>query len=395
MKTELQTKYTVREVLDGFVFDPNEGKGLYGLSGRLVIQPEYQRHYIYDKGGKDAAVIESVLKGYPLGLIYFNVTDRGVDGKPQMEILDGQQRITSLGRFVTGRFAIKKDGREQVFSSLDPEDQEKILDTELLIYECEGTEGEIKEWFRTINTQGVPLNDQELRNAVYSGPFVTAAKAQFSNPRYGRMPMWQAYLKGDVRRQEILQTALAWVSQKQGLSIERYMADHRYDEGIEELATHFDSVISWVSTVFPGEPHPQMRGVDWGRLYEEYKSTSYNPKKVAERVDELLADGAVKKESNVFEYVLGGEQDKSLLGVRFFPDSIQKKAYTQQTKAAKAAGESNCPDCASSDTTRAKTIYSRDEMEADHVTAWSKGGESTLENCQMLCKRHNRVKGNK
>lgn len=395
MKTELKTDYTVRELVDGFYFDPNEGKGVHGLGGRLVIQPEYQRHYIYDQGGRDVAVIDSILKGYPLGLIYFNVSERDADGVAKLEVLDGQQRITSIGRFVTGRFAIQGGERgEQVFSSLNEEDQEKILDTPLLIYECEGTEAEIKEWFRTINTQGVPLNAQELRNAVYSGPFVTAAKERFSNPRYGRMPMWQSYVKGDPRRQELLEEALRWVAEANDTTIDGYMAQHRQDDGIDELSTYFDAVIGWVTTVFPGEPHTKMRGVDWGRLYETYKSKAYNPTKVGERVSELLSDGSVKKEANVFEYVLGGEQDKQLLGVRFFPDSIQKKAYKRQTAAAEDAGVSNCLDCAATDSTRSTTIYKLKEMEADHVTAWSKGGESTLDNCQMLCRYHNRLKGN-
>ncbi len=174
VKTDLK-HYTVEEIVEGFVYNELEGKGLFGLAGKLVIQPEYQRNYIYNDGKKDVAVIDSLLKGYPLGLIYFNV-----DGD-NLEVLDGQQRITSVGRFVTGKFAIKVDGKEQTFSSLPTDDQQKILESELLVYECEGTEKEIKEWFQTVNIAGVPLNNQELLNAIYSGPFVTKAKAEFSN----------------------------------------------------------------------------------------------------------------------------------------------------------------------------------------------------------------------
>lgn len=174
MKTTLK-QYTVREVVDGFVYNEFEGKGLFGLSGKLVIQPEFQRHYIYNDGKKDVAVIDSLLKGYPLGLLYFHK-----DGAT-LEVLDGQQRITSIGRFTTGKFAIIVNGSEQTFSSLPKHLQDLIMDSELLVYECEGTETEIKDWFRTINIAGVPLNAQELRNAIYSGPFVTAAKAEFSN----------------------------------------------------------------------------------------------------------------------------------------------------------------------------------------------------------------------
>nr|WP_239551805.1 DUF262 domain-containing protein [Brachybacterium muris] len=178
VKTELR-HYTVAEVLEGFIFNELEGRGLFGLGGDLVIQPEYQRHYIYGDGKRDVAVIDSLLKGYPLGLIYF--VDTGATSAPHLEVLDGQQRITSVGRFTTGKFAIMRDGREQTFSSLPPEEQERILQSDLLVYVCEGTEAEIKEWFQTINIANVPLTTQELRNAIYSGPFVTAAKQVFSN----------------------------------------------------------------------------------------------------------------------------------------------------------------------------------------------------------------------
>lgn len=189
MKTELR-RHTVEKVLEGFVYNELEGRGLFGLAGKLVIQPEFQRHYIYNDGKKDVAVIDSLLKGYPLGLIYLNVNGT------MLEVLDGQQRITSIGRFVTGKFAIKLSGKEQTFSSLPKDIQDRLLDTELLIYECEGTETEIKEWFRTINIAGVPLNAQELRNAIYSGPFITKAKAEYSNSNNANMQKWSAYVRG-------------------------------------------------------------------------------------------------------------------------------------------------------------------------------------------------------
>ena len=198
MKTTLQTEITIKDICEGFVYNELEGKGLFGLSGTLTIQPEYQRNYIYADGKRDVAVIESILKGYPLGLIYFNKVDNN-----KFEVLDGQQRITSIGRFVTGKFAIQDDnGMQQYFSSLAPELQNKILQTKLLIYECEGTEPEIKEWFRTINIAGVPLNSQELLNAVYSGPFVTLAKEEFSNSQNANIQKWSAYISGSANRQE-------------------------------------------------------------------------------------------------------------------------------------------------------------------------------------------------
>lgn len=219
MKTDLK-QYMIDEVVDGFVYNELEGKGLFGLAGKLVIQPEYQRHYIYGDGKKDVAVIDSLLKGYPLGLIYFNVDE----ANDRLEVLDGQQRITSIGRFVTGKFAIKVDGKEQTFSSLPIDDQQLIMASTLLVYECQGTESEIKEWFETINISGVPLNRQELLNSIYSGPFVTAAKAEYSNSNNANIQKWSSYVKGDPKRQEVLAVALDWVASSQAKSIDSYLA---------------------------------------------------------------------------------------------------------------------------------------------------------------------------
>jgi len=388
VKTKLE-KYTVRDVLKGFVYNELEGKGLFGLSGKLVIQPEYQRHYIYDDGKKDVAVIDSLLKHYPLGLIYFNVNG------DTLEVLDGQQRITSIGRFVTGKFAIKVDGNEQVFSSLGKHLQEQILDSELLVYECEGTETEIKDWFRTINIAGVPLNDQEIRNAVYSGPFVTAAKAEFSNSKNAKMQKWGAFVTGDPKRQEVLEVALKWVSALAGSSPDAYMAKHRFDTGIDELRTYFTSVIDWAATVFKDPPRKEMRGLEWNRLYEEYHETAYDSDKVSEDVKRLFGDPAVTSRKGIYEYILGGKTKPQLLAVRLFDDRTKEKAYAQQTKKAEEEATSNCPTCASGDNNNKDRIYEMREMEADHVTAWSKGGQSDLSNCEMLCAPHNKAKGNK
>ena len=222
MKTTLHTEWNIADICDGFVYNELEGKGLFGMGGLLTIQPEYQRNYIYADGKRDVAVIDSVLKGYPLGLIYFN---RTADGR--LEVLDGQQRITSLGRFCNGKLAIKdENGLPQSIGSIAKEKREEFLATKLLIYECEGTESEIKEWFRTINIAGVPLNTQELLNAVYSGPFVTAAKEVFSNTQNSKMQMWQAYVAGVANRQDILATAIEWVSRG---NTEVYMKDHRFN----------------------------------------------------------------------------------------------------------------------------------------------------------------------
>ena len=389
MKTTLKTDTTVKQICEGFVYSELEGKGLFGLAGKLTIQPEYQRSYIYasDGGKKEQAVIDSVLKGYPLGLIYFNRV-----GDDKFEVLDGQQRITSLGRFVTNKFAIRdRNGNEQYFSGMAKDKRQKILDTKLLIYVCEGTESEIKEWFKTINIVGVPLNDQELLNAVYSGPFVTRGKAWFSNSQNPNIQKWSAYIKGSAVRQDFWHTALDWVSRGK---IGQYMSAHRYDNDINEVKKYFDTVIDWVSTVFD-DVEKEMRGLEWGRLYETYHKQAYDPKKVSARVQALYADPYVKNRRGIFEYILSGEKDTKLLNVRVFDDATKKAVYKQQTQEAKAKGISNCPLCAVGHGANKARIYEFKEMDADHVTAWSKGGGSDISNCQMLCKTHNRAKGNK
>jgi hypothetical protein len=387
MKTTLQTDITIKDICDGFIYNELEGKGLFGLSGKLTIQPEYQRNYIYADGKRDVAVIESILKGYPLGLIYFNTVN--VD---KFEVLDGQQRITSFGRFVTNKFAIKdENGMEQYFSGIASDKQETILNTTLLIYECEGTESEIKEWFRTINIAGVPLNNQELLNAVYSGPFVTLGKEEFSNTQNANIQKWSAYVSGSANRQEFLERALDWVSKG---NIGEYMSLHRFDSNINELKAYFNSVIDWVSTVFI-DVESEMRGLEWGRLFETYKNQPYSPQVVSKQVRTLYADPYVKSRKGVFEYILGGSTDTKLLDVRVFDDATKKSVYAKQKAEAENQGISNCPLCAVGNNVNKNKIWSLTDMDADHVSAWSKGGATDIKNCEMLCKTHNRAKGNK
>jgi hypothetical protein len=389
MQTTLKTDYTVEQICDGFIYNQLEGKGLFGLSGKLVIQPEYQRNYIYADGKKDVAVIESILKGYPIGLIYFNVAGS------MLEVLDGQQRITSLGRFLTGKFAIKdENGLEQYFSGLAEDKQNTLKQAKLLIYECEGEESEIKEWFKTINIAGVPLNEQELLNAVYSGPFVTAAKANLSNSGNANITKWSAYVSGSANRQDFLHRALEWVSGSQGSEIGGYMSAHRQDDNANELETYFNSVIEWASTVFQ-DVENEMKGLEWGRLYETYHSTAYDSAQVWDTVQKLYADPYVKKRQGIFEYVLGFEADTKLLEVRVFDEATKQAVYKQQTVDAENRDVSNCPLCEVGHGANSTRIYKLSEMDADHVTAWSKGGATDITNCQMLCKTHNRAKGNK
>ena len=346
METILRTDITVRDICEGFIYNELEGKGLYGMNGKLTIQPEYQRNYIYADGKRDVAVIDSVLKGYPLGIIYFNQVG------DHYEVLDGQQRITSLGRFVTHKLAIKdKNGMQQYIDGLNQEDRDRVLNTSLLIYICNGTESEIKDWFQTINIVGVELNNQEKLNAIYSGPFVSALKEEFSNSLNANVQKWRHYITGNVNRQDILERALQWVSKG---NVEAYMSLHRQDTDITPVKAYFNAVLDWASGVFK-DVLPQMRGLEWGRLYEQYHNKPYNVDAVSQRVHELMAD----------DYVTNHK------------------------------GVSNCPDCALQDGSNSTRIYKINEMDADHVTAWSKGGKTDEANCRMLCRYHNRSKGNK
>lgn len=388
MKTELHTEWTVGDIAKGFIYDKNENKGLFGLGGKLIIQPEYQRNYIYGDGKRDVAVVESLLKGYPLGLIYF------VKNEDDMyEVLDGQQRITSFSRFVNQSwpFAVDRNGKPRYFNSLDADDRKYITETHLTIYVCEGTPSEIQSWFETINIAGVPLNKQELRNSAYHGPFVTAARKVFSNPNNSNMNRWKAYVTGDPKRQQILETALDWVSKG---NIESYMAKHRDNDNINELENHFETVMDWIDGIFE-YTGKEMCGQDWGSLYDKYHINPYAKDDVSSQFNKLLDDPFIKNKRGIPEYILGGCVDKQLLDIRVFNEDVKRRVYRKQTADASTKGVSNCPLCAAGTDNNSKRIYKENEMDADHVTAWSRGGSTTEDNCQMLCKTHNRAKGNK
>lgn len=387
METELKV-YTVKELCEGFSYSETDGKGLYGLAGKLTIQPEYQRNYLYseNKSEKEVAVIDSVLKKYPLGLVYFNKLPDG-----RLEVLDGQQRITSLGRYLIGKFSVMKNGDPYKFKTLNEDERQLIENTKLLVYICEGTETEIKEWFEIINIGGIVLNDQEKLNAIYSGPFVSAARKEFSNKEDARIQKWSCYISGSANRQEYMQEALRWVSHD---NIKNYMQEHRRDTNINELKLYFNDVISWIERTFDNV-YPKMKGLNWGELYEKYHNNPYDHVEVSTKVKELYNDPCVKDNKNVFEYVLGGCKDTKLLNVRVFDENTKTRVYIRQTDEAKEKHISNCPLCAIGHDANKEKIWTQKEMDADHVLAWSKGGATDESNCQMLCKTHNRAKGNR
>lgn len=394
MKTRLRTDLTIRQICEGFQYSESEEKGLFGWAGKLTIQPEYQRNYIYANGKDDVAVIDSLLKGYPIGLIYFVETERD-----KYEILDGQQRITSIGRYITNKFAwIDENDIPYKFESLPKDKQEKIYNTELTIYICSGDESEIKEWFKTINIAGKPLNNQELLNSIYSGTFITKAKEIFSNSQNSNLHKWLSYMKVEVKRQGLLEVALSWVSkdwEKDG-NLEKYMADHRHDDNINELTSYFNDVINWVSTIFI-DVKDEMQYINWGKMYEKYHKSPYNSNEISKKLNELYSDYFVTDKKGCYEYILNGcrKEDTKLLNIRIFDEPTKKTVYERQTQEAKLKAVSNCPMCVIENLSNKVKIWDYKDMDADHVTAWSKGGSTDIINCQMLCRTHNRIKGNR
>lgn len=416
MKTSLQTAVTVRDILEGFEWDTTEDKGLYGWDGALTIQPEYQRNYVYglNGGAKERKVIDSLVKGYPLGLLYF-VHDPAKMDHPY-EVLDGQQRITSIGRFMQGQFSVVVDGFEKRWASLDPTVKGRILDAPLLIYVCEGTETEIKQWFETINIAGEPLTPQEIRNAVYAGPFVSAAKQVFSkannNKQLDYWLEWLPFSPSDAKRQRVLEHVLGWASAHADPSnkdmdrrVNDYMATWQADAShVDAVVELVDTVLGWATSLFPNGGHSKLKlqDQDWYRLWTNHRDVvgtgaraTMTPQEFEGRCLELLADDEVKGESGIVEFVMGGETDGRLLNLRTFDNSTKKRVYNAQTKDARAKNMSNCPDCAKYPEKRnadGTKIWDASEMDGDHIKPWSQGGKTEESNCQMLCKRHNNAK---
>lgn len=386
MNTTFRTDITVKDICNGFINTEFESEDVYGLSGKLTIRPEFNYDYTNADRKKDVAVIESILKGYPIREIYFSKSN---DDK--LEVLFGQQFILCIGRFLTNKFSIIDEGHERIFDSLADDKKSMILNAIVPIFECEGTGTELMRVLKDINL-GVPSTPQERLNAEYSGTFVKLGKAEFSKSKNANIKKWSAYISGDVIRQDFFERALDWVSKG---DIEGYMGSHRDDTDIDELKTYFNTVIDWVEKVFKGVMS-EMKGLEWGRLYEKYHNAPfiYNPDKIWEEVQKLYTDSYIKNRKGIFEYILGGSVNTKLLKVRVFDDGIKNNVYSTQTATARANGVSNCPLCAVGHGSNKSKIWKLDKMDADHVAAWSNGGGTNIDNCQMSCLTHNRAKGN-
>lgn len=376
-------RVTVRDLAEGY--EDNDELGVRAYGGKLDVRPPYQREFVYKDKQRDA-VIDTVRRGFPLNVMYWAVREDGT-----FEVIDGQQRTISVCQYIGGDFSIPIDGHQLGFYNLQNDRREHILNYELMVYLCEGTDSEKLDWFRTINIAGEKLTAQELRNAVYHGTFVSAAKRYFSRTGCPAYQIASDYMDGSPIRQEYFETAIEWIN---GGKVDEYMRDHQHDPDATELWDYFKAVIDWVQATFSNK-NPRMRSVPWGPLYNKHKDDSLNPEKLGRRVEELMSDIDVKRKVGIYEYVLGGESDTRLLEVRVFDEKTKLAQYARQRTAAEEAGVSNCPLCAHGDNANSTRIYEFSEMDADHVKAWSNGGRSDIDNCEMLCIPHNRSKGNR
>ena len=364
MKIELK-KISVRDLVEDY-HDDGEG-GVRGYGDKLAIRPPFQREFVYKDKQRDA-VIETINKGFPLNVMYWAVREDGT-----FEVIDGQQRTISAAQYVKGDYSL--NGR--YFFNLQDDEQDRILNYELQVYVCEGSASEKLDWFRIINIAGEKLTGQELRNAVYAGPWVSDAKRHFSRkgascPAYA---IGSRYLNGRAERQEYLETAIQWIKDKDQM-IEEYMAAHQHDKTATALWSHFQSVINRVEAVFPNYRKP-MQGVDWGALYGQLKDESLDPEKLEADIVRLMIDDDVTKKAGIYPYLLTGEEKH--LQIRAFTDAMKQQAFEIQNGICKSCDEA----------------FEMSDMEGDHIKPWSEGGKTIPENCQMLCKECNRRKSNK
>lgn len=363
MKIELH-EIPIREIANGYKDSQESGVVAYG--GLLDVRPAYQREFIY-KDEKRNAVIDTVRKNFPLNVMYWVKTKQGT-----YEVLDGQQRTISICQYINKDYSIDY----QYFHNLTKTEQEQILDYKLMIYICEGTDKEQLDWFRVINIAGEKLTDQELRNAVYTGEWLTDAKRYFSKTSCPAYQIASKYLNGVANRQDYLQTALRWISAREGKVIEEYMSEHQHDSNANELWLYFKSVIDWVMILFP-HYRKEMKGIEWGILYNKYHQNSYDSKVLEQKIVALIDDDDVGSIKGIYEYLFDGLEKH--LSLRQFDDKTKKKVYQKQ--------QGICAICGKH--------FQLEEMEADHIDPWHEGGKTVIENCQMLCKHCNRTKSGK
>lgn len=360
MKIELK-EITVRELTAGY--QDNQENGVVGFAGKLDIRPPYQREFIYKDKQRDA-VIETITKNFPLNVMYWAVREDS-----NFEVIDGQQRTISIAQFVEGDFAFQN----KYFHNLQKDEQEQILNYKLMVYFCSGTDSEKLEWFKIINIAGEKLTDQELRNAVYSGSWVTDAKRYFSKNGCAAYNIGGDYLSGTAIRQEYFETTIEWISNG---NIENYMARHQHEPNANEIWLYFQSVINWVKAVFPNYRR-EMKGVEWGELYNEFKNQERDSEKLEAEIAELMADEDVCNKKGIYTYVLTRKEKH--LNIRTFTDKQKRESYERQ--------KGVCVVC--------KAHFEIDGMEADHITPWHEGGKTSAANCQMLCREDNRRKSGK
>jgi len=363
MKIKLQ-EILIKDVFKGYK-DDNED-GVVGYDGNLNIRPKYQREFIYKDNQRDS-VLDTVSKNFPLNVMYWVKNDDG-----SYEVLDGQQRTISFCSYIQGEYSINY----QYFHNLTKEEQEKILNYKLMIYICEGTDKEKLDWFKTINIAGEKLTNQELRNAVYTGEWLTDAKKYFSKNNCPAYNIAKSHLNGSTIRQDFLETAISWIANKHDMEIEDYMAKKQHEKDASELWTYFQSVINWTNVIFP-KYRKEMKGIQWGIYYNKYKDESFNPKVLETKITELMLDEDVTNKKGIYEYLIDGKE--KYLNVRVFTDNMKRESYERQ--------KGICIKC--------NEHFEITEMEGDHIKPWHEGGKTIATNCQMLCKACNRAKSGK
>ena len=364
------TEKTVREIVEGYRDSAENGVVAYG--GKLNVRPAFQREFVYKDRQRDA-VIETIQKNFPLNVMYWVENSGG-----NYELLDGQQRTISICQYVSGDFSIN----HRAFGNLTETEKEQILNYKLMIYICRGDDKEKLDWFKIINIAGEKLTNQELRNAIYTGEWLSNAKAYFSKSSCPAYQIAGKYMRGTPIRQDYLETVLKWISERDGIEIEDYMAKYQHKTNASELWIYFQNVIAWVQTVFP-KYRKEMQGLEWGILYNGYGNDALDPKALEERISYLMQDDDITKRSGIYEYLLSGEEKH--LNIRAFTDTMKRKVYEKQ--------KGICPHCKAEK--REKIHWELEEMEADHITPWCEGGKTEISNCQLLCCEHNRRKSNK